>query len=148
MLLAGCVENLKRKRDALVAVLELLLEEGSDPSCRQGSIGPSLEVGVELVRVLKYSRYVLSELHSQVNRGRIENRLDGPFYITSLGRGTTSGCYGFCTMELKSTQLIVWESHLFFWLRQRYASYIGSASFYETAHFTPWCRNLPTPSKP
>jgi len=43
------VENLKKKRDALVAVLELLLEEGSDPSCRQGSTGPSFEVGVELM---------------------------------------------------------------------------------------------------
>lgn len=43
------METLKRKRDALVAVLELLLEEGSDPSCRQGNTGPIVEVGVELV---------------------------------------------------------------------------------------------------
>lgn len=38
--------TLRRKRDELVAVLELLLEEGSDPNCRQGSTGPKSEVGV------------------------------------------------------------------------------------------------------
>lgn len=38
--------TLRGKRDELVAVLELLLEEGSDPNCRQGSTGPRSEVGV------------------------------------------------------------------------------------------------------
>lgn len=35
---------LMRKRDELVSVLELLLVEGSDPNCRQGSTGPMSEV--------------------------------------------------------------------------------------------------------
>lgn len=39
------VATLRRKRDELVSVLELLLEKGSDPSCRQGSTGPRSEVG-------------------------------------------------------------------------------------------------------
>ncbi|CAM9577679.1 unnamed protein product [Pylaiella littoralis] len=43
------VETLNRKRDALASVLELLLEEGSDPGCRQGSNGPRFEVGWSLL---------------------------------------------------------------------------------------------------
>lgn len=38
---------LRRKRDELASVIELLLEEGSDPSCRQGSTGPKSEVSGE-----------------------------------------------------------------------------------------------------
>lgn len=37
--------SLTRKRDELVVMLELLLEEGSDPNCRQGSTGSMSEVG-------------------------------------------------------------------------------------------------------
>lgn len=43
------METLKQKRNALVSVLELLLEVGSDPSCRQGSIGRRLEVSCGVV---------------------------------------------------------------------------------------------------
>lgn len=46
------LEKLKHKRESLVLVLDLLLDEGSDPSCRQESSGPILEVGCSLLHHL------------------------------------------------------------------------------------------------